>query len=79
MKCIMGMLRPSSGSIVAEIDGERFDLIGLTTEEIVDLGITLVPEGRRLFPKLTVEENLLLGAFRPTARSAIAAQPRILL
>ena len=73
MKCVMGMLRPTSGSIVAEIDGERHDLIGRTTEEIVDLGITLVPEGRRLFPKLTVEENLLLGAFRPTARGTIAA------
>jgi branched-chain amino acid transport system ATP-binding protein len=73
MKCVMGMVRPSSGSIVAEIDGERYDLIGRTTEEIVDLGITLVPEGRRLFPKLTVEENLLLGAFRPTARGAITA------
>ncbi|HEV2334881.1 MAG TPA: ABC transporter ATP-binding protein [Stellaceae bacterium] len=73
MKCIMGMVRPSSGEIVAEIDGERYDLIGRATEDIVDLGITLVPEGRRLFPKLTVEENLLLGAFRPTARSAIAA------
>ena len=71
MKCIMGMLRPSSGSIVAEIDGKRHELIGRTTEEIVDLGISLVPEGRRLFPKLTVEENLLLGAFRPSARSAI--------
>jgi branched-chain amino acid transport system ATP-binding protein len=73
MKCIMGMLRPSSGSIVAEIDGERHDLVGRTTEEIVDLGISLVPEGRRLFPKLTVEENLLLGAFRPSARGAIQA------
>jgi branched-chain amino acid transport system ATP-binding protein len=73
MKCIMGMVRPSSGIIVAEIDGKRHDLVGRATEEIVDLGITLVPEGRRLFPKLTVEENLLLGAFRPTARSAIAA------
>jgi len=73
MKCIMGMLRPTTGSIVAEIDGERHDLVGRSTEEIVDLGVTLVPEGRRLFPKLTVEENLLLGAFRATARSAIAA------
>jgi len=73
MKCIMGMVRPTSGGIIAEIDGERFDLVGLSTEAIVDLGITLVPEGRRLFPKLTVEENLLLGAFRPTARSAIGA------
>ena len=73
MKCIMGMLRPTSGSIIAEIDGERHDLVGRTTEEIVDLGVTLVPEGRRLFPKLTVEENLLLGAFRATARGQIAA------
>ncbi|HKM69766.1 MAG TPA: ABC transporter ATP-binding protein [Stellaceae bacterium] len=72
MKCVMGILRPTAGSIVAEIDGERVDLVGHSTEEIVDLGITLVPEGRRLFPKLTVEENLLLGAFRPLARAEIA-------
>ena len=72
MKSIMGIVRPDAGSIVAEIEGERHDLIGRATEEIVDLGIALVPEGRRLFPKLTVEENLLLGAFRPTARRALA-------
>jgi branched-chain amino acid transport system ATP-binding protein len=68
MKCIMGIVRPSAGSITAEIDGITHDLIGRTTEEIADLGIALVPEGRRLFPLLTVEENLLLGAFRPVAR-----------
>jgi branched-chain amino acid transport system ATP-binding protein len=68
MKCIMGIVRPSAGSIIAEIDGVHHDLIGRTTEDIVDLGIALVPEGRRLFPKLTVEENLLLGAFRRAAR-----------
>ncbi len=68
MKCIMGLVRPSAGSIVADIDGAAHDLTKLTTEEIVDLGIALVPEGRRLFPKLTVEENLLLGAFRQAAR-----------
>ena len=68
MKCIMGLVRPSAGSIVADIDGSTHDLTKLTTEEIVDLGIALVPEGRRLFPKLTVEENLLLGAFRQAAR-----------
>jgi branched-chain amino acid transport system ATP-binding protein len=72
MKCVMGMLSPSAGSILAEVDGEPYDLIGRATEEIVDLGITLVPEGRRLFPKLTVEENLLLGAFRALARAQIA-------
>jgi branched-chain amino acid transport system ATP-binding protein len=72
MKCVMGMVPPVAGSIVAEIDGERINLVGRSTEAIVDLGITLVPEGRRLFPKLTVEENLLLGAFRPVARATIA-------
>jgi branched-chain amino acid transport system ATP-binding protein len=71
MKSIIGMVRPSAGKIEAEIDGERHNLIGRTTEEIVDLGIALVPEGRRLFPRLTVEENLLLGAFRPKARTRI--------
>ena len=71
MKCIMGMVRPSAGRITAEIDGVQHDLASLTTEEIVELGIALVPEGRRLFPKLTVEENLLLGAFRPIARAQI--------
>jgi branched-chain amino acid transport system ATP-binding protein len=71
MKCVMGIVRPVAGRIVAEIDGVKHDLVGKTTEEIVDLGIALVPEGRRLFPKLTVEENLLLGAFRKTARAQI--------
>jgi branched-chain amino acid transport system ATP-binding protein len=71
MKCIMGMVRPSAGSVTVTIDGTKHDLVGRSTEEIVDLGIALVPEGRRLFPKLTVEENLLLGAFRSTARARI--------
>jgi branched-chain amino acid transport system ATP-binding protein len=72
MKCIMGMVVPGAGRITAVIDGAEHDLVGRATEEIVDLGIALVPEGRRLFPKLTVEENLLLGAYRRTARAAIA-------
>jgi branched-chain amino acid transport system ATP-binding protein len=72
MKCVMGMVRPTQGSIVLGLDGAQHDLTRLTTEQIVNLGVALVPEGRRLFPKLTVEENLLLGAFRPLARSAIA-------
>src|ERR1700739_4957241 len=71
MKCVMGIVRPSAGSIIAEIDGIHHDLVGRTTEQIVDLGIALVPEGRRLFPRLNVEENLLLGAFRPKARARI--------
>jgi len=71
MKCIMGLVRPSAGRITAEIDGVWHDLAGMAAESIVALGIVLVPEGRRLFPRLTVEENLLLGAYRPAARSAI--------
>ena len=71
MKCIMGIVRPRTGRIAAVIDGTTYDLVGLPTEQIVDLGIALVPEGRRLFPRLTVEENLLLGAFRKKARAEI--------
>ena len=71
MKCVMGMVRPIKGRIVAEIDGQSHDLVGMTTEDIVDLGIALVPEGRRLFPRQTVEENLLLGASRLKARPHI--------
>src|SRR3954469_12641396 len=71
MKCLMGMVRPTRGSIVLELDGARHDLTRLSTERIVDLGVAMVPEGRRLFPRLTVEENLLLGAFRPLARKDI--------
>ncbi len=71
MKCVMGMVRPTQGSVTLEVDGRTHDLTRLATEEIVNLGVSMVPEGRRLFPKLTVEENLLLGAFRPQARNAI--------
>ena len=72
MKCIMGIVRPSAGRINAMIEGVAHDLAGMAPEDIVDLGIALVPEGRRLFARLTVEENLLLGAYRRTARAAIA-------
>ena len=71
MKCIMGIVRPNAGRVTAVIDGVEHDLAGMAPEQIVDLGITLVPEGRRLFPRLTVEENLLLGAYRRTARAAL--------
>ena len=71
MKCIMGLLKPSGGSIVLEKDGERVELTGKRTHEIVALGVAMVPEGRRLFPKLSVRENLLLGAYRRGARGGI--------
>jgi branched-chain amino acid transport system ATP-binding protein len=72
LKCIMGMVTPDAGEIVLELDGARIDLTQKSTEEIVGFGIAMVPEGRRLFPKLTVEENLLLGAYRKAARADIA-------
>jgi branched-chain amino acid transport system ATP-binding protein len=71
MKCVMGMVRPTQGSVNLVLDGTSHDLTKLSTEEIVNLGVAMVPEGRRLFPKLTVEENLLLGAFRRQARAGI--------
>ena len=72
IKCIMGMVAPEAGEVFLETDGRRVDLTRRSTEEIVGLGIALVPEGRRLFPKLSVEENLLLGAYRKAARADIA-------
>jgi branched-chain amino acid transport system ATP-binding protein len=71
MKCIMGLVRPDRGRLSLTVDGAAHDLTKLSPEGIVDLGVALVPEGRRLFPKLTVTENLMLGAFRKAARSAI--------
>jgi branched-chain amino acid transport system ATP-binding protein len=72
MKCIMGLVPVDAGEVFVEIDGQRIDLRGKSPEAIVNLGIALVPEGRRLFPKLTVEENLLLGAYRTEARKTMA-------
>ena len=72
LKCIMGIITPSAGQVTFTVDGKPIDLIGKKPEEIVDLGVALVPEGRRLFPSLSVEENLILGAFRATARTNIS-------
>ena len=58
LKTITGLLPVRSGSL--EFDGQS--LIHLDAGDIVKLGIAMVPEGRRLFPSLTVEENLLMGA-----------------
>lgn len=76
LKCIMGIAPPDSGEIILNLDGEHIDLIGKPAEEIVNLGVALVPEGRRLFPMLTVEENLELGAYRPQARNGIESNKR---
>jgi len=71
IKSVMGLVKPSAGTIVATIDGVRHNLVGMSTEAIVELGVGVVPEGRRLFPRLTVTENLLMGAFRMDARKVI--------
>ena len=71
MKCIMGLVRPWRGSVSLNLDGAEYDLGKMSPETIVDLGVALVPEGRRLFPRLTVSENLMLGAFRRAARADI--------
>jgi branched-chain amino acid transport system ATP-binding protein len=71
IKCITGIVTPTGGRIALETERGSVDLVGMTPEAIVDLGVALVPEGRRLFPPLSVEENLMLGAFRPAARAQI--------
>ena len=58
LRSIVGLVKPEGGSIRFK-DGE---LAGLPTDQIVSRGITLVPEGRRVFPDLTVLENLKIGA-----------------
>ena len=65
LRCVTGLLRPRSGSILW--DGR--DLRALHPHEIVEHGVALVPEGRRLFGRMTVEDNLALGAFSPHARA----------
>jgi branched-chain amino acid transport system ATP-binding protein len=77
INCVMGVVQPDAGELFLETDGRRIDLLGKTPEAIVNLGITLVPEGRRLFPKLTVEENLLMGAYRNEARQAMGSTLRL--
>jgi branched-chain amino acid transport system ATP-binding protein len=64
LRALSGLIRPSSGKI--EFQGSRID--GKSPMEMVDTGISLVPEGRGLFSTLTVMENLELGAFTKRAR-----------
>ncbi len=71
LKCIMGIVSPEAGTITLELDGQKINLLGLSPREVVEHGVALVPEGRRLFPRLTVQENLMLGAFRSAARGEI--------
>jgi len=69
LKTIMGTLRPLKGRVA--LDGTRID--GLTTDRVVRAGIAHAPEGRRIFPRMTVLENLELGAFARADKQNIAA------
>ncbi|EFH13464.1 ABC transporter ATP-binding protein [Teichococcus cervicalis] len=64
LRTIAGLLRPSGGRI--SFEGE--DISRLTPHEVVARGITLIPEGRQLFPFMTVRDNLRMGAYTPHAR-----------
>ena len=65
LRTICGIVKPESGSI--EFEGRKLD--GLRSDEIVTAGITMVPEGRQLFPHISVRDNLLMGAYKRSARS----------
>jgi branched-chain amino acid transport system ATP-binding protein len=68
LRTIAGLLKPKSGRITLE--GARLD--GVKRHQIVEMGVALVPEGRRLFPEMTVLENLEMGAFVRRAREQMA-------
>ncbi len=67
LNTICGIIRPAAGSV--RLDGT--EITGWASEAIVARGITQVPEGRRLFPQMTVVENLLMGAYRRRERPGI--------
>lgn len=67
MKAVSGLLTPARGSVI--FNGE--DISGLSTDLIVARGISLVPEGRRLFPSISVRENLMVGAYLRSDQRAI--------
>lgn len=68
MKIILGLVKPRSGEVV--FDGAK--LTGLSTPQIIRRGIGSVPEARRLFGTMTVQENVLMGAFTRTDKAAVA-------
>ena len=70
LRCISGQLVPSAGSIL--LDGQN--VAGLSPDRIVRLGIVQVPAGRRVFPRLSVRENLEAGAFTRRDRAGVASQ-----
>ena len=71
LRTISGLLHPSKGSI--EFKGSRLDQI--PDYRIIEQGIAHVPEGRRLFPEMTVEENLIMGSLKSQGQGQTAADP----
>jgi len=69
LRSIVGLVKTSGGKVVWNGD----TLTGMATKDIVSKGLVLVPEGRRIFPNLTVEENLMLGAYSRSDKAGIAA------
>ncbi len=67
IRSILGLTPPRTGSISF---GDK-DLTGLATHKIIATGIACIPEGRKLFPKLSVEENLHLGAYQETSKDVV--------
>jgi branched-chain amino acid transport system ATP-binding protein len=72
LNSVFGFVKPTAGRVRLEWDGRSLDLTGAAPHRVVDAGIALVPEGRRLAPNLTVEENLLLAGSAPRARGHVA-------
>jgi branched-chain amino acid transport system ATP-binding protein len=72
LRTISGLLRPTTGKIVwSASNGASSELITLRPDQIVRLGISHVPEGRQIFPNLTVLDNLLLGAYQQPSKHQI--------
>ena len=69
LRALTGLVQPSAGSITFE----QTSLCGLSPNQIIRLGIGHVPEGRRLFPKMTVLENLRMGAYLQRSKSDVVA------
>ncbi len=70
LKTILGMVKPTTGDVA--IDGEI--VTGFSTADIVSRGVTMVPENRRLFKRMTVRENLEIGAYLRTDRDVLDAE-----
>jgi branched-chain amino acid transport system ATP-binding protein len=67
LRTICGIVKPTSGTI--EFEGKHIN--GLGSDQIVNAGVTMIPEGRQLFPFISVKDNLLMGAYKKSARGVV--------